>query len=286
MSAAGGLGSIATSFRTPEQVRAEIGRVRELTDRPFAVNHTRRPFSEEALEVTLAERPAVVSLAVGSPRDLAERVHAIGALFMVQVTTVAQAKEAVEGGADAVIAQGGEGGGFSGSLGTLALVPQVVDAVSPVPVVAAGGIFDGRGLAAALALGAAGVNLGTRFLAAEEAGISRSWKDAILAADAEDTVKLTAGEGILPPISEGGWETLPRSLRTPFVDRVLAAGPADAGALGDELRRAMDDGRAHELIPLTGESAGGISEVLGAAEIVRRLVADAESALERASRGR
>jgi enoyl-[acyl-carrier protein] reductase II len=155
VSKAGGLGSVATSLRIAEQVRAEIRLVRELVDdRPFAVNLTRRPFDDEVFETTLGERPAVVSLALGTPADLVERAHAVGCVFVEQVTTVTQAREAAEAGVDVIIAQGGEGGGFSGSIGTLALVPQVVDVVAPIPVVAAGGISDGRGLAAALALGA------------------------------------------------------------------------------------------------------------------------------------
>jgi enoyl-[acyl-carrier protein] reductase II len=125
----------------------------------------------------------VVSLALGAPGDLVDRAHAAGCLFVEQVTTVTQAREAAEAGVDVIVAQGGEGGGFSGSIGTLALVPQVVDAVAPIPVVAAGGITDGRGLAAAIALGAQGVNIGTRFLASVESRIPGGWKQAIVAAE-------------------------------------------------------------------------------------------------------
>lgn len=116
----------------------------------------------------------MVSLALGAPGDLVDRAHAAGCVFVVQVTTVTQAREAAELGVDVIVAQGGEGGGFSGSIGTLALVPQVVDAVAPIPVVAAGGITDGRGLAAAIALGAQGVNIGTRFLASVESRIPKA----------------------------------------------------------------------------------------------------------------
>ena len=117
-------------------------------------------------------RPAVISFALGDPGDLVKQAHDAGARVMLQVTTVAQAVEAAERGVDVIIAQGGEAGGYCGSVSTMALVPQVVDAVSPIPVVAAGGIFDGRGIAAALMLGAVGVNMGTRFLASKEAPIS------------------------------------------------------------------------------------------------------------------
>jgi enoyl-[acyl-carrier protein] reductase II len=195
VSKAGGLGSVATSLRNAEQVRAEISRVRELADnRPFAVNLTWRPFDDDVFETALAERPAVMSLALGAPGDLVERAHAAGCVFVEQVTTVAQAREAAEAGVDVIVAQGGEGGGFSGSIGTPALVPQVVDAVAPIPVIAAGGITDGRGLAAAIALGAQGVNIGTRFLASVESRIPESWKQAIVAAESEDAVKVEFAE--------------------------------------------------------------------------------------------
>jgi enoyl-[acyl-carrier protein] reductase II len=283
VSVAGGLGSIATSLRTPEQVSEEIRLVGEGADgRPFAVNVTRRPFNDDVFEAALAARPAVLSLALGTPGDLVKRAHEAGCLFMEQVTTVAQATEAAEAGADVIIAQGGEGGGFSGSIGTMALVPQVVDAVAPIPVVAAGGIADGRGLAAAIVLGAAGVNIGTRFLASSECRIPEDWKRAIIGAQSEDAVKIEFAEHIVPPVSEGGWATAPRSLRTPFIDEWTARRdevPAHAEDLRKQLGEAMSSGRAHEYIPLTGQSAGAIDDVLPAAEIVRRFVAEAEEAL-------
>ena len=181
-----------------------------------------------------------------------------------------------------IIAQGGEGGGFSGMVGTIALVPQVVRAVSPIPVVAAGGIADGRGLAAALVLGAQGVNIGTRFLASTEAGISEEWKQAICAAESEDAVKIEFADHVVPDLTEGGWDAIPRSLRTPFIDAWndrKDEASRQAGRLRDELTEAMAQGRAHELIPLTGQSAGLIDEVLPAAEIVDRMVREAEQAL-------
>jgi nitronate monooxygenase/enoyl-[acyl-carrier protein] reductase II len=283
VSNAGGLGSIAATLRGPDDVRADIAEVRSLTDKPFAVNHTRRPFNEEAFQATLDERPPVISLALGKPSDLVERVHDIGSVFVQQVQTVQQGLQAAEAGVDVIIAQGGEGGGFSGMVGTIALVPQVVRAVSPIPVVAAGGIADGRGLAAALVLGAQGVNIGTRFLASTEAGISEDWKQAICAADSEDAVKIEFADHVVPDLTEGGWDAIPRSLRTSFIDAWndrKEEASRQAGSLRDELTEAMAQGRAHELIPLTGQSAGLIDEVLPAAEIVDRLVREAEQALE------
>jgi nitronate monooxygenase/enoyl-[acyl-carrier protein] reductase II len=117
---------------------------------------------------------------------------------MLQVTTVTQAIQAAEQGVDVIIAQGGEAGGYAGDVSTMALVPQVVDAVSPIPVVAAGGIFDGRGIAVALMLGAVGVNLGTRFVASEEAPVSTEWKRAIAGAKSEDAIKVDVLNDISP----------------------------------------------------------------------------------------
>ncbi|MGB6270858.1 MAG: nitronate monooxygenase, partial [Pseudolabrys sp.] len=164
----GGLGSIGSLFRATAAVTRDIDVARELTNRNFAVNHIPPTLDADAFRYTLAARPAVISFALGDPGDLVREAHDIGAKVMVQVTTVAQAIEAAERGVDVIIAQGGEAGGYGGSVSTMTLVPQVVDAVSPIPVVAAGGIFDGRGIAAALMLGAVGVNLGTRFLASKE----------------------------------------------------------------------------------------------------------------------
>jgi enoyl-[acyl-carrier protein] reductase II len=279
---AGGLGSVPTSLRSAERVRRDMARLRELTHRPFAVNHTRRPFDEEVFAASLEQPPAVVSLALGEPGDLVKRAHDAGALFLHQVTTVEQARRAADAGADVISAQGMESGGFSGSVSALALVPQVVDAVRPIPVVASGGIADGRGLAAALALGAQGINLGTRFLASAECGIPEEWKRAIVRSRSEDAVKLEFADLVLPAPSDGGYPTVPRSLRTPFVDRWnphRAEAELQAERLRQEVLSAMTEGRTHQLIPLTGQTAGMITEVLPAAEIVRQIVADAEAAL-------
>src|SRR6185369_3333298 len=132
--------------------------------------------------------------------------HAAGSRFVAQVHTPQQAERAAEAGADAIIAQGGEAGGFGGTISTMALVPQVVDAVSPLPVLASGGIADGRGLAAALVLGAQGVNIGTRFLASVECGIDDEWKAQIVAATSQDAVKVAFAKHVFPPPTAGGYE--------------------------------------------------------------------------------
>ena len=143
-----------------------------------------------AFAATLARAPAVVSFALDDAgADLIERVHDAGGLVMQQITTVRQAQLAVEHGADIIVAQGGEAGGYGGTVSTLTLVPQVVDPVRPVPVVAAGGIADGRGIAAAVTLGAAGVNLGSRFLASAESPVGERWKKALVTHPSQDWIQ-------------------------------------------------------------------------------------------------
>jgi nitronate monooxygenase/enoyl-[acyl-carrier protein] reductase II len=217
-------------------------------------------------------------------------VHDAGSLFMHMVNTVPQARQAAERGVDIIIAQGSESAGFSGTVSTLALVPQVVDAVSPVPVVAAGGIADGRGLAAALVLGAQAINIGTRFLACVEAStISEDWKQAIVQADSQDTVKVAFADAVFPQVNRpGGYPTRPRVLRTPFVEHWNEHPEEvqrEARRLGEELLSAFKQGRAHELVPFTGETAGLIHEIVPAADIVRRIVAQAQEVLARATTG-
>src|SRR3989440_433723 len=210
----GGLGGIGSLFRTTAAIKRDIDMVGKLTNRHYAVNHIPPTLDAEAFRHTLKARPAVISFALGDPGDLVRQAHDVGSRVMVQITTVAQAIQASERGVDVIIAQGGEAGGYGGNISTMALVPQVVDAVAPIPVVAAGGIFDGRGIAAALMLGAVGVNLGTRFLASKEAPISEEWKQAIAAAQSEDTMKADVLNDISPLPGTVGYRTVLRSLHT------------------------------------------------------------------------
>jgi enoyl-[acyl-carrier protein] reductase II len=283
---AGGLGSIGAVFEPADEVRRQMGRVRELTDAPFVVNHVVPALDEEAFAATLEAPPAAVSLALGDPGPLVERVHAEGVPVIHQVHTVGQALEAAERGVDLIIAQGSEAGGqgMAAGVGTLTLVPQVVDAVAPIPVLAAGGVADGRGLAAVVLLGAAGANVGTRFLASEEAGAHDEWKQRILEIESEMAVRFEAWSAIMPP-SEGGYDVVPRAIRTDFVAawegrHEEAARQADR--LREEIMAAVRERRPHELTPFSGQSAGLVKDILPAAEIVRRLAREAERALERA----
>src|SRR6266545_1607655 len=139
VSNAGGLGSLGTAMLSAGKLKRDLARMRDLTDLPFVINHTARPFDEELFALTLAARPPIISYALGDPGQLVERAHAAGILFIQQVHSVRQARQAAERGVDVIIAQGGEAGGFGGSISTMALVPQVIDAVSTIPVVAAGG---------------------------------------------------------------------------------------------------------------------------------------------------
>jgi nitronate monooxygenase/enoyl-[acyl-carrier protein] reductase II len=276
VSNAGGLGTLGTALVEPDALRRSIARVRELTDRPFAINVTRRPFDPVAVALALEARPRVISIAIGEPGGLVTRAHDAGALLMAQVHSPEQATTAIEQGADILIAQGGEAGGFGAEVSTMTLVPQVVDVAGPVPVLAAGGIADGRGLAAALALGAQGVNLGTRFVAATEAGVPEAYQQAIVGARSEDAVKVRFAPQVFPPAGTGGYLTLPRALRTPFITEF---DPAAREAAAARLRESVAEGRAHELVPFAGQTVGLIREVEPAAAILERLVREADAAL-------
>jgi enoyl-[acyl-carrier protein] reductase II len=289
VSNAGALGSLGGAGRPSEDLRQQLAVLRTLTERPFAVNFTQPWLQQhpESFDIALEMHAPIVSLALGDPGDLPARAHDAGALFIQQVHTVEQALLVAERGVDVIIAQGTEAGGFGGKVSTVALVPQVVDAVGPVPVLAAGGIADGRGLAAALVLGAQGVNLGTRFLASEEAAISDEWKRAILAAGSQNAVKVDVWDDIFGKPGGGAFDVVPRALETPFIEqwqghRTDAA--IDASRLQGEITSAIQQQNMERFVPFTGQSAGLIEEILPARDIVRRLIVQATEALESTSR--
>ncbi|MDF7637254.1 DUF561 domain-containing protein [Leuconostocaceae bacterium ESL0958] len=188
VSEAGGLGFIGTGYWHGDDVRREVRRAKELTDKPFGVNvmlmsrHIR-----EVFDVILEEGVKVVATGAGDPSPFLEELHAAGVTVMPVVPSVSLARMMERKGVDAVIAEGMESGGHIGQMTTMAMVPQIVDAVS-IPVIAAGGIGDGRGVAAALALGASGVQMGTRFLATPESEVHPNFKQKILKAKDIDTV--------------------------------------------------------------------------------------------------
>ena len=279
--------------RPAEDLESQFSSVRELTDRPFAINFVVPYFEERVGERRalfnrgLKIQPKLVSFALGDPGDLVERAHDAGALVMLQVTTVRQAEHAAARGVDVIVAQGGESGGYGGTVATMVLVPQVVDVVRPIPVVAAGSIFDGRGLAAALVLGAVGANVGTRFLASREATISDGYKRVILEAASQDAVKFDALNDLLPSPGTRGYGTVLRSIKTAFIDQ-LQTEPGlarrDSQRLLDVLKSAIQAGNVHKVMPTAGQGAGGIRKVLPAAEIIERMIAEAETALAGAPR--
>jgi enoyl-[acyl-carrier protein] reductase II len=280
---AGGLGALGTAVRSVPELEAQWRELRERTDRPFAINHTIRPFDEDAFAATLRFAPSAISFHIGVIPELIERAHAAGSLWIQQVIDREQAEAALAAGADVLVAQGGEAGGHGGWVGTMVLVPEVVDLAGAVPVVAAGGIADGRGVAAALALGAQGVLVGTRFLASTEMSVNDAWKRRVVEAGALDAVKVPHSERVLPPYNRPGGPADPRALRTPLIDRLGAdPGSVDPATAGPELLAALREDRAHEYLPFTGQSAALIHDVRPAAEIMRELVEGAEAALARA----
>ena len=188
VSNAGGLGVIPLSYSTPDEIKSTVGEITALTDRPFGINLILEWEQRDRLAAALDADTPAISLFWGDVSELVPQAHDGGAVVFVSVGSVAEAVRAAEAGADVVVAQGWEAGGHvRGTVTTLALVPRVVDAVDPVPVVAAGGIADGRGLAAVLALGAAGGWVGTRFLAARESSIHDEYLQRVLEATEADT---------------------------------------------------------------------------------------------------
>jgi enoyl-[acyl-carrier protein] reductase II len=288
VSNAGGLGSIGAVFESAESLQRQVARVRELTDRPFAINHVVPLLNEEAFAFTLAAKPAVISFALGDPGDLVARAQEAGAKVIHQVHTVGQARHALERGVDAIVAQGAEAGGQGMAEGpsTMVLVPQVADVAGSIPVLAAGGIADGRGLAAALMLGAQGANIGTRFLASNEASASNQWKEAVLAAESEDAIRFHVWRSIMPASGGATYDTVPRVLHTPFVDEwhdQPDEAERSAERLQGDIFAAVREGRSHEILPFTGQTAGLIDEILPAGEIVRQIVAEAKKRFEYAT---
>jgi nitronate monooxygenase len=294
VSNAGGLGMLSVTWRSLPEVRQMIRETRELTRRPFGVNLVLQWRQDDVLPVCLEEGVPVVSFFWGDPAPYREMVHASGAKVMYTVGSAKEARYAVEAGVDVVVAQGWEAGGHVWSeVALLPLIPAVVDAVAPVPVVAAGGIGDGRGIAAALSLGASGVWLGTRFLLSEEAAVPLLYKEKVMNASETDTV--------YTKIFDLGWPDAPhRTLRNSTVMTWEAAGRPPSGRRPGEgeivarLKEGIPLPRysfAHPLHGMTGDlealalyagqSAGLLSEMKPAAEIVRELVEETAQALRR-----
>jgi nitronate monooxygenase len=293
VSGAGGLGMLAASWTPPGRLRALVRRVQELTERPFGVNLVLEWPQDERLDVALEEGVGVVSTAWGDPAPLVDRIHAAGAVHVHSVGSAADARLAADAGVDAVVAQGVEAGGHVlGRVSTLALVPAVVDAIAPLPVLAAGGIADGRGLAAVLSLGAEAAWIGTRFVASAEADAHEDYQARLVEATESDTV--------YGSVFDGGWQGAPhRTLDNSTLRRWTAAGrpgtdrPGEdevVGATGrgvavprysSDLPTRGTTGAVEAMALYAGQGVGVVHEVLPAADIARTLTRDARRVLAR-----
>ena len=288
VSDAGGFGCLGASVMTVDEMVEEIALVRAATDAPFGVDLlTAMPGDLVRQVELLIEGGASLFVAgLGVPAEAIELCHEHGVLVANMCGKVVHARKAVDAGCDLVIAQGTEGGGHTGQVATMPLVPLIVDAVGDqVPVVAAGGIFDGRGLAAALALGADGIWMGTRFIATPEARGVRGFKDALVDAAEDGTVISRAYSG----------KTM-RVIRNRYTDE-WEQRPGDLQRFPMQAIRAMEDGVFHlggdeatpdidpdvECYP-AGQATGGIDSVTPAGDIVRHVVSQAEEILGRISR--
>ena len=289
VSAAGGLGVIGSAFMEPDALRAEIRLVRERTDAPFGVDilfaRVEGGDAESAgytdqvkahIDVVLAERVPVLVSGLGNPADVLPAAHAAGMRVLAVVGNTRQARKVVAAGVDAVIASGHDGGGHVGRVGTVTLVPSVVDAVD-VPVVAAGGLVDGRGLAAALALGACGVWMGTRFIATRQARAHARYKGKLVELDDEGTVVTRAHSGkpnrMIRNRFTASWEGREAEI-LPYPRQMLQVG-APASYRG-RIEGDVEDG----VLP-AGQGAALIHAVEDAGEVVRAVMAQAEAMLRR-----
>jgi NAD(P)H-dependent flavin oxidoreductase YrpB (nitropropane dioxygenase family) len=281
VSNAGGFGTLGTSAFNAPQLDAEIGAIRERTDKPFGVNHLLFQIKEDMFAVTLRARPAVAAFAWGRKdqnlRDYFQRAHDAGCKVMYMANEVPEALRAVESGADVLVAQGTEAGGHVGWMAALPLVPMMVKAVAPLPVLSAGGIADGRGLAASLALGADGVLLGTRFMATPEAPIHANYKQVIIKSDGHDTVLTEIPDLATQRVWPGA---MSRAQRNQFIERwagrewALRQNAAEVGKQVASARAAGDVDNA----PLSfGQDAGLIDAIKSVREVVEEIIAEAES---------
>ena len=277
VSNAGGLGLIAAMNSNGEQLREQILKAKKLTDKPFGVNlMLMSPFIEEAVRVVCEEHVGIVTTGAGNPAQYMEQLKAAGVKVICVVASVSLAVMAERMGACAVVAEGCESGGHVGETTTMALVPQVVDAVT-IPVIAAGGIADGRGMAAAFMLGAQGVQMGTRFLTAKECTIHQNYKDKVLAAKDHDTI--VTGKTLGHPV-----RALKNRMTREFQKKELDPNttPEELQAMGaGALRRAAREGDVQTGSCMCGQIAGLVKSENTCAEIVQGIWEETEAVLGR-----
>ena len=274
VSEAGGLGIISAMNADVDYVVSEVKKARELTDKPFGVNvMLMSPSAPEVAQALAEERVPVITTGAGNPSKYMDMWLGAGIKVLPVVASVAMAKLVTRSGATAIIAEGGESGGHVGELTTMSLVPQVCDNTN-LPVIAAGGIADGRGFAASVILGAQGVQMGTRFLVAEECGVHQAYKEKII--KASDISTMTTGKRLGHPL---------RSLKTPFTKKYFKAEYSD---ISDEalekmgsgvLRLAAVEGDVKNGCFLAGQIAGMVTKEQPAAEIIKEVMSEAEDIL-------
>jgi enoyl-[acyl-carrier protein] reductase II len=274
VSNAGGYGVLGMAGRTPDFIRDEMRKVKTLTDKPFGVDLlAASPESLEAsVEIIIAEGASSFVAGLGVPMPIMERLKKGGLKVMVVCGAVKHAVKAEQAGCDAVICQGGEGGGHTGLVGTLPLVAQAV------------GLYDGRGLAAMLSLGAVGVWMGTRFIASQEAHAGQMYRDVILEASDDSTVRTRSYSGKPMRVKKNAWtddwESRPADIQPFPMQAQLSHRSGAMGGIGGQIENLDIDKSAFAM----GQSAGGVRDVLPAGEIVARLMAEAEAAIDRVAK--
>ncbi len=279
VSNAGGLGIIAAGNAPADYVQKQIETARSLTEKPFGVNiMLMSPYADDIAALVAREHVRVVTTGAGNPGKYMKMWKDAGIIVIPVVASTAMAKLMTRAGADALIAEGGESGGHIGELTTMVLVPQIVDATS-LPVIAAGGIADGRGVAAAFMLGAQAVQMGTRFLSAKECTISDAYREKVLKAG--DLCTVVTGRRLGHPV---------RSLKTPFARNYAKAEYSDISdeeleAMGTgALRKAVVDGDVEHGCFLAGQIATVVNKVESAEEIVHSVIEEAEPLLKGAAK--
>src|SRR5579864_6660313 len=291
---AGGLGMLALSWSPLEQVREQIRETKRLTDRPFGVNLVLAFPQDERLAACLEEGAPVISLFWGDPAPYVARIRAAGAAVIHTTASAADARRAVDAGVDILCAQGWEAGGHVlGDVATLPLTRAVVKAVGQTPVIAAGGIADGAGLAAVLALGAAGAWIGTRFLMAEEAQIHPRYRERLIAASEADTFHSSlfavgwpnAPHRVLRNATVEAWEAAgrPSSGQRPGEGETVATTPWGAAMVryASATPMAGAEGDIDALSLWAGQGVSQVGRIQPAAEIVREIMAEAEATIGR-----
>ncbi len=283
VSAAGGFGSLGMAGLPPKFIADQMAKVKDLTDKPFGVDLlTAQPETLTASVDVIIKGGAKAFIAgLGVPVAIINELKAAGIVVMCMAGNVKHAVKAAEAGCDVIIAQGTEGGGHTGSVASVALWPQCVDAVD-IPVVAAGGLFDGRGLAAALAFGCVGVWMGTRFIASHEAHAGQKYKDAIVGMTESDTVvsKVFTGKTLRAIVNDSNRDFDDRTAK-PFPLQVMES--VQLNRLGP-IAGVVDNVDPRTQCLAAGQGGGGIREILPCAEIVRRTLAEAEAALAKLPR--